>query len=79
MAKKLNLRDQLLGSQVLINDTNGDGYEGLLISFDETMAKLVGAGVKPVRFIDGETKTVVELGPWAYIPADRVKFIVEAS
>ena len=78
MGKKLCLRDKLIGQQVLVNDQDGDAYQGLLVAFDDSMVRLEQVGAVPVRFVDGKSKHVIELGPWANVPASQVKFVVEA-
>lgn len=72
------LVSSLLRRQVMVNDKQGDGYVGLLVSIDDKMLRLEGVGASSVKFIDGASKATVDL-PWVNLFVCDVKFFTEVT
>ena len=70
----------LLGSFVMVNDVDGDGYVGLLASVsDGGVVRLERSADRSLTFIDGQSRQAQELVDFVNIPAARVKFITGVS
>ena len=70
---------KLLGRFVMVNDTAGDGYTGLLVAADAGMVRLERAADWALMFHDGTSKKASELVDFVNVPAGKVKFITGVS
>ena len=76
MARRM-IRDEFVGRVVLVNDVDGNGYEGALVSYDDSGLRLVGVAAEKVLFIDGEdVSRRMGLGHEVFLPAARVMLVV---
>lgn len=79
MGRRRSLRDELVGTMVVVNDKTGNGYVGLLVSADESMVRLERSAVDgQVKFVDGKSKHEL-LFDWVNVPAVEVLFIAGAG
>ncbi|MEM9652236.1 MAG: hypothetical protein AAGA65_09090 [Actinomycetota bacterium] len=72
------LRDELIGTRVLVNDKSGNGYIGMLVAFDESMLRLERSGLDLVKFVDGKSKGELSFD-WLNLPAGEVQFLAEVG
>ena len=76
--RRKSQRDQLVGSAILLNDTQGDAYKGVLWEVDDSGYKLIGTGADKVVFFPGDGGQSLEMRS-VFVPADRVKFVTEGT
>jgi len=77
-ALQSSCRDDLIGEWALINDLNGDGYQGLVVAWDDKMVRLESVGGRSAMFTDGATKHAEQIDHVS-IPAGQVKFSTGVS
>ena len=73
------LRTELVGQHVLVNDSAGDGYQGMLVSADDSMLRLESGAGRPLMFHDGTTRQAEAMATFVNVPASRVKFVTGVS
>ncbi len=69
-----------IGRRLIVNDMQGDAFEGVLVSYNHEALVLGRSGKSPVRLLQpsaGGDPVPTEIGGLVTVPVSQIKFVQE--